>query len=343
MITAWSGCRRRTRLSIGAVRVYRRDGTFVIEQRSAHTIRLGDVDVSRVVEWEGPIAPPTAILPDAPHEVWERNQALLAPHFWDPETDMYRAAMNTWVLRSAGRTILVDTGIGNDKYRPYFPVLSYLKTDFLGHLAALGVAVEDVDLVINTHVHADHVGWNTTLVDGAWVPTFPNARYLINAADVEYWNPLNGHPKSAVVGGLTAEFGNQNMYEDSVAPVIQAGQATLWENEYVIDENLRLRVEPGHTPGSSVLTLTSGSDRAVFVGDMLHTPTQIIEPQQHSCFDEDRSEASATRRRVLSWAADNAALVLPAHFPGAGAAEIVREGERFAVKNWAPFTPASAR
>ncbi|MEV6386902.1 MBL fold metallo-hydrolase [Nocardia xishanensis] len=312
------------------------------QRHGENTIRLGDVEITRVVEWEGAIAPPAAILPDAPQRVWENNRSTLHPHFWDAETDMYRAAMNTWVLRSAGRIILVDTGIGNDKYRPYAPVLSYLRTDFLTRLAAVGVAPEDVDLVINTHVHADHVGWNTTLADNAWVPTFPNARYLLNEADVRYWDPLNGHRKSAVVGGLTADFGNQNMFEDSVAPVIQAGQAVLWEDSHVIDENLHLRVEPGHTPGSAVLELTSGSDRAVFVGDLLHTPVQLFEPHQHSCFDEDRDRASVTRRRVLSRAADEHALVLPAHFPGAGAAEIERRGAGFGVKRWAPFAEAAA-
>ncbi|WP_113700620.1 MBL fold metallo-hydrolase [Nonomuraea lactucae] len=303
----------------------------------AGTIRLGDVEISRVVEWEGAIAPPAMILPEGPQELWERHREWLDPHFWDAEADLYRAAMNTWVLRSAGRTILVDTGIGNGKYRPYFPLMSYLETDFLDRLAAVGVAPEDVDLVINTHVHADHVGWNTTLSDGAWVPTFPNARYLINQADIAYWNPLNGHSKQAVVGGLTAEFGNQNMYEDSVAPILEAGRAELWEDSYVIDENLRLDLRAGHTPGSSVLTLRSGTDHAVFVGDMLHTPVQLLDPDLHSCFDEDQRAASETRRRVLSWAADNTALVLPTHFPGPGAAEITRDGAGFAVRGWAGF------
>ena len=312
-------------------------------QPSAATIRLGDVEISRVVEWEGPIAPPAAILPEASQDVWQGNRDWLHPHFWDAEADLYRAAMNTWVLRSAGRTILVDTGIGNGKYRPYFPLMSYLDTDFLDRLAAVGVAPADVDLVINTHVHADHVGWNTTLEAGAWVPTFPNAQYLINKADTDYWNPLNGHRKHAVVGGLAAEFGNQNMYEDSVAPIIEAGRAVLWEDSYVIDENLHLDVQAGHTPGSSVLTLSSGTDRAVFVGDMLHTPVQMLDPDLHSCFDEDQRGASVSRRRVLSWAADNTALVLPAHFPGSGAAEIAHDGGGFAIRNWAGFSEAGQR
>lgn len=303
-------------------------------------MRLGNVEVARVVEWQGPIAPPAAVIPDAPRRLWENNSSWLAPDFWDPQEDTYRAAMNTWVLRSAGRTILVDTGIGNDKYRPYFSSLSYLKTDFVARLALLGVTTDDVDLVVNTHVHSDHVGWNTTLVDGQWVPTFPNAGYVLNGADVEYWNPLNGFPKKAVVAGMTADYGNQNMFEDSVAPILQAGLAAVWEEQHRIDENLILDARPGHTPGSGVLTLQSGTDRAVFVGDMVHSPVQILDPELHSCFDEDQQQARTARREVLSWAADNTALVLPAHFPGAGAAEVSRQGTGFAVSAWAPFARA---
>lgn len=298
---------------------------------------LGDVEVTRVVEWEGVIAPASAIVPESTPAQWEDNRSWLAPDFWDPETDSYRAAMNTWVLRSAGRTILVDTGIGNDKYRPYVPLLSYLDTDFLAEIAAVGVLPEDVDLVINTHVHCDHVGWNTRLSGRQWVPTFPNAKYLINKTDFDFWNPTNGHQPQAVVGGLTADLGNQNMFEDSVAPIYEAGQAVLWDESHVIDENLRLDVQAGHTPGSAVLTLKSGGEHAVFVGDLMHTPLQVLDADLHTCFDEDPRKASMTRRRVLEWAADNSALVLPAHFPGQGAVEVTRSGSNFAISSWASF------
>jgi glyoxylase-like metal-dependent hydrolase (beta-lactamase superfamily II) len=133
--------------------------------------------------------------------------------------------------------------------------------------------------------------------------------------------------------------GNQNVFEDSVAPVHQAGQTLLWEISHRIDAGLRLDTAPGHTPGSCVLTLTSGTDRAVFVGDMLHNPVQILEPDTNSCFCEDPAGARATRRKVLGWAADNSALVIPAHLGGHGAAEVVRDGSKFAIKGWAPFAP----
>lgn len=187
-----------------------------------------------------------------------------------------------------------------------------------------------MDVVICTHLHVDHVGWNTVLRGQEWVPTFPNAEYLFNTADFEFWNPANDHTRRG-------ELMNMNVFEDSVAPVYQAGQATLWEGEHNIDENLTLRAAPGHTPGLGVLELHSGGDRAVFVGDLLHTPMQFLRPDWNSCFCEDPAAARASRHRVLSRAAEHNALVVPAHLGGAHAAEITPEGDGFAVKGWARF------
>jgi glyoxylase-like metal-dependent hydrolase (beta-lactamase superfamily II) len=149
-------------------------------------------------------------------------------------------------------------------------------------------------------------------------------------ADFDFWNPANGHEPNL-------GRGNQNVFEDSVAPVHEAGQALLWEDRHRIDANLTLDLAPGHTPGSSVLTLDSGGDRALFVGDLLHTALQLVEPDTNSCFCEDPAQARATRRRLLGQAADTNALVLPAHLGGHGGAEVVRDGDRFAIKDWAPF------
>lgn len=303
------------------------------------TIELGDVQISRVVEWQAPIAPAAVVFPEAPEHVWRQNQDWLAPHFWDPESTFFKAYMQTWILRSQGRVILVDTGLGNDKERPYMRPWSHLNTGFLDSLKAAGVRPEDVDVVVNTHVHADHVGWNTRLVDGGWVPTFPNAQYLIPKADYEFWNPLNGHLKNGSLGGIGASLGNQNMFEDSVLPVHDHGQAVLWEDTYRIDSTLVLESFPGHTPGTSVLSLESGGDRALFVGDLLHTPLQVVEPDAEACLSEDVPAAVRQRRRMLERAADNRSLVLPAHLPGPGAAEVRREGSAFAITQWAPFTP----
>ena len=280
------------------------------------TFQLGDVEITKVVEIEGEIAPARVIVPDSPPELWRDNESWLAPHHWNPIADTLRGAVQTWLLRSEGTIVLIDTSVGNDRERPQVPVFDHLSTDFLDRL---GVAPEEVDVVINTHVHYDHVGWNTRLVDGNWVPSFPNATYLIPRADQVHF--------------ADADWPQSLIYADSIAPVLD--RAVLWEDTHRVDANLTLEAKPGHTPGSSIVRLASGTDRAVFVGDILHSPVQILRPQHNSCFDEDPHRAAAVRRAVLEHAADHRELVLPAHFAGQSAAEVRRDGERFAITDWA--------
>jgi glyoxylase-like metal-dependent hydrolase (beta-lactamase superfamily II) len=293
-------------------------------------IKLGDVTVTRIEETHGPVGmTPDQFFPGSPEQIWQEHQAMLVPDHLDPADNIVQVAMQTWMLRSEGRTILVDTGIGNDKPRPAVESWDHLQLDYLGNLERAGVRPDDVDLVVNTHLHVDHVGWNTRLENGEWVPTFPNATYLMPKVDFEYWNPAN-NPK--IAGSV-----NENVFEDSVAPVRAAGQVRLWEGGHTIDANLRLEAAPGHTPGSSVIKLSSGSDQALFAGDLLHTPLQLMAPEHNSCFCEDPATAGATRRALLGWAADAHALVLPAHFSGHSALDIERAGDVFAIKQWAPF------
>ncbi|MFI8210918.1 MBL fold metallo-hydrolase [Streptomyces werraensis] len=296
------------------------------------TLRLGDVEISRVIEFSD-ISPMTTdvFFPGSKPEEWQRHAALLDPDHWDARTGLTRVATQSWVLRSEGRVVVIDTGAGNGKYRPLQPIWSYLDTGYLANLAAAGVRPEDVDLVVNTHLHDDHVGWNTYLDGREWVPAFPNATYLMPAIDVTYWHPGNLH---------RTRFGrgNQNVYEDSVQPVIDAGLVTTWEGSYVIDGNLRLEPTPGHTPGSAVVHLESGGERAVFAGDLLHGAIQIHEPHLNSCFEEDEEGARASRARMFAYAADHGALVFPAHLPGQGAFEIRREGSGFGLAGWAGFS-----
>ena len=298
-------------------------------------IVLGDVIVTRIKEFYGSVEmTPGEFFPDSPDGSWDEHRDWLAPDFWNPETDECHSAIQSWLLRSEGRTILVDTGVGNHKDRPYAQVWSRRDSGYLDNLAAAGVRPEDVDVVVNTHLHIDHVGWNTRLDGRTWVPTFPNATYLMTRRDFEFWDPANEH--RSVLGR-----GNQNVFEDSVTPVHQAGLTHLWEGSYRIDKNLRLDLAPGHTPGSSVLALESGGDRALFVGDLVHTALQIAEPETNSCFCEDPAESRATRHKVLGHAAEHNALVFPAHFGGSGAAEVERDGSKFAIKEWAAFSRIS--
>jgi glyoxylase-like metal-dependent hydrolase (beta-lactamase superfamily II) len=300
------------------------------------SFQLGAVEVTKVVEWQGDIAPARTIIPASTPAIWRDNRSWLAPDHWNPETDAYHAAVQTWVLRSEGKVVLVDTGVGNDRDRPQIPLFDHLATPFLDRLAEAGVRPEDVDVVVNTHVHYDHVGWNTRRENDEWVPTFPNATYVIPRADKTYFDPRNAHRRPPVRDerDRVRREGSLLLYADSVAPVL--GRAVLWEGTHRIDGNLLLEPAPGHTPGSSVVRLSSGSDRAVFVGDVLHSPVQILRPADNSCFCEDPAQAAATRRAVLERAADTNELVVPAHFAGPGAVEIRRDGARLAVGRWAP-------
>ncbi|MEU3172076.1 MBL fold metallo-hydrolase [Streptomyces sp. NPDC007000] len=257
---------------------------------------------------------------------------MLVPHHWEPDTGLTRAATQSWVLRSEGRTILIDTGAGNGKYRPLQPIWSYPNTGHLANLAAVGVRPEDVDIVVNTHLHDDHVGRDTRLEGRDRVPAFPRATYRMPQRDVEYRRPEN--LPDTVFGR-----GNQNVYEDSVDPVVEAGPVETWDESYTIDSHLRLELAPGHTPGASIIHLESGGDRAIFAGDLLHGAIQVHEPHINSCFEEDEDGARASRARMFAHAADNNALVFPAHLPGHGAFEMRRRGSGFELTHWAPFSP----
>jgi glyoxylase-like metal-dependent hydrolase (beta-lactamase superfamily II) len=307
---------------------------------STDTIKLGDVEITRVVELSGPFGTAESIFPGSPPELWQDNRSWLAPDHWTPEDDAYRCRVQTWVLRSEGKTVLVDTGVGNDRVRPQVPQFGGLRTDFLDRLRQAGVRPEDVDVVVNTHIHYDHVGWNTRLEGDEWIPTFPNATYLIPRLDHTYFDPEGNGPGRAPRDEYERARweGGKLVFGDSIAPVTRAGQAQLWEGAHRIDGNLSLEPAPGHTPGSSALILRSGTDRAFFVGDVMHSPVQILRPDCRSCFCDDPAQAARTRRGLLERAADDRALIIPAHFGGGGAAEVRRDGEHFAVSGWAGFS-----
>ncbi|GAA0285021.1 MBL fold metallo-hydrolase [Streptomyces polychromogenes] len=295
---------------------------------NTQTFVLGDVEITRVIEARGPFAAARDLVPDSGADVWKENEDWLVPDHWQPEADLAVLALQTWVLRSGGRTVLVDTGAGNGRERPGSPLFHQRQGTFMEDLAAAGVRPEEVDVVVNTHLHADHVGWNTVDAGGEWVPAFPNARYLVPAADDAHFGPRGGY------GGGAREI-DRLVYEDSVAPVHRTGQVVLWEDSHRIDDHLTLEAAPGHTPGSSVLRLASGSDRAVFVGDMLHSPVQVLRPSRNSCFCMDAARAADTRLRTLGRAAERRELVVPAHFGGSGAFEVREENGGFVIGAWA--------
>jgi glyoxylase-like metal-dependent hydrolase (beta-lactamase superfamily II) len=283
------------------------------------TARIGRATVTRVVETR--VEMRTSLFAATPAEAWQDDAELLDPAFWDREADQWKIAMQTWVVEVDGLTVVVDTGVGNGRDRPNMPPMHQLNTGFLDALHAAGVDPADVDVVVNTHLHVDHVGWNTHLLDGAWAPTFPNARYLMPEADFRFFGP----------GGPGADEARRILFDDSIFPV--QDQTELWSDDLRISESLRLRPAPGHTPGASVLWLEAGQS-AVFVGDLTHCPIQISRPQDPCAFDVDAEAAVVTRKRVFTEASRARAMVIPAHYPGHGGATIVARGDRFEVDGW---------
>lgn len=285
---------------------------------------LGRASLTRVVELR--VQMTTSLFGQTPTQAWPDNADLLEPLFWDRAAEQWKIVMQTWVLRVDGLTVLVDTGVGNDRHRPHMPPLHQLQTGYLDALADAGVAPEAVDVVINTHLHTDHVGWNTRLSEaGAWMPTFPNARYLMPERDYRHFSP----------DGDSTNEGMRIVFSDSVLPV--AEQTELYAGDHQLSESLWLRPAPGHTPGSSVVWLDAGVP-AVFVGDLTHCPIQLPRPDDPCAFDEDPAAAARTRHRVLSEAARARAVVIPAHYPGHGGARIIARGngfgDAFTVEDW---------
>lgn len=224
-----------------------------------------------------------------------------------------------------GVTLLFDTGAGNDKIRPGIPVFDRLKTPFLQTLSQAGFEPADIDLVVCSHLHIDHVGWNTQLVGDRWEPTFPNARYVFPRADAHFWDPRNRHLFPDMVG----EKVNEGFFEDSVRPILDKGLAQLVSGTISVAAGATLDPAPGHTPGSSTLMIESRGQRALFVGDVLHHPLQIFNPGWNSIFCEDAAQARASRRGVLGRAADEQAILIPAHFAGEHMVRVRRDGDGF--------------
>jgi glyoxylase-like metal-dependent hydrolase (beta-lactamase superfamily II) len=280
-------------------------------------VEIGRVRIENVVEFCGPTRR-NWLFPETPREAMERHRSWLAPHFLD---DWGRLIMSihAFVVRAPGLTVVVDTCIGNDKPREN-PGWNMLQGSFVADLEAIGVSPESVDLVLCTHLHVDHVGWNTRLVNGRWVPTFPRARYLIGRREWEHW--------SAVAEGETPVI-----MADSVRPLFDAGLVDLVEMDHVVSPELELEPTPGHTPGHVSLRIRSGGDEAVISGDLMHHPVQCAEPAWLNAFDVDRDGACDTRRAFCARSAASRRLVLGTHFAPPTAGRIVaREGTwRFQV------------
>ena len=276
---------------------------------------VGNVTITSVIELESPI-PGEAVIPSANAEA-VKTHPWLVPHF-ATEDGLLHLRIQLLVVESQGRRIAIDTCLGNDKPRTN-DFFNNLQMPFLADLEAAGFPRESFDAVVCTHLHVDHVGWNTMLVDGEWVPTFPNARYLIGRVESEHWDAYGVHEDGDVYG-------------DSVRPVIEAGLVDLVEFGHHVTDEVVMEPTPGHSPGHQSVHIISGGAEALITGDVMHHPVQSCEPDWESSFDSDVGHARATRRALLARYAGTDVLVIGTHFAGPGAGHIVADGDAWRIQ-----------
>jgi glyoxylase-like metal-dependent hydrolase (beta-lactamase superfamily II) len=269
---------------------------------------VGDVVVTSVVEAQTDHIPPAFFLPDATPEAVARHEWLV-PDYADAEGNI-SLRVQAFVVEQPGRTVLVDPCVGNGKVRA-LPFWNDQSWPFLERLADAGFTPEAVDLVVHTHLHADHVGWDTHRVDGAWVPTFTAARHLYTERELAY----------ARTGGEV------EVYDDSVKPILDAGLADVVDEDADLGGGLRLEPTPGHTPGHVSLWIESAGEVALVTGDIVHHPVQLAEPAWAEIADADTEQARTTRRQMLARAAARRALLVGTHFGTRPAGRVVAAGD----------------
>jgi glyoxylase-like metal-dependent hydrolase (beta-lactamase superfamily II) len=282
--------------------------------------RIGAFEIHKITEFEGPFLAPGDFFPDFDPDVLRANAGRLGPSQIDPASGRLMFSFHTFVVKTPHHTILIDSCLGNDKERPTRPQFHRMKSPYLADLAAAGVAPEAVDFVMCTHLHWDHVGWNTRLDNGRWVPTFPRARYVMARREFDHWQEVQRR------GDDTP---HRLAFEDSVLPVVRTGQAELVGDDYALEEGLWFEAAPGHTPGNVVIHARSGGERGVFMGDVLHHQLQLVKPEWSTAACSDRELSRKTRMRLVEEHAEAGTRLLPAHFPAPTVGHIVRRGSAF--------------
>lgn len=281
--------------------------------------QVGDVKISCVVEFKSalPYDPERGLLMGATPEVLAEIP-WLAPKYVSPEGHLLMAVQAV-LVEAPGLKLLVDTCVGNDKPRRMTRNIG-LKTGFLQRLESAGWSREDVTTVVCTHLHIDHIGWNTMLVDGRWLPTFPRARYLMARKEYEFWARDEEDDEQVAAMG------------DSIQPLFDAGLVQLVEPDHVVSPEVRLVPSPGHTPGHVCVAIESQGHRAIITGDMMHHPIQLIDPERHANFDMDKPQGARTRREFVDRVANKNVMIIGSHFTDPTSGWVVSDGKSWKLK-----------
>ena len=283
--------------------------------------KVGAATITRIEETYLAVYRATDIFPEFTDEIRAAHASWLAPNHFDAATGFIKLSVHSWLLTIGKTKILIDCCCGNNKSRPARPFWNMLNTPYLERLAAAGARPQDIDYVMCTHLHHDHVGWNTLLSDGRWVPTFPNARYVISKPDFEYYRKLDADPANTE----PVEFGT---FRECVLPIVEGGRADLVTGPHRLNDHLEILPAPGHSAGHVVFKLDSGRAHALFIGDVFHHLLQVYYPHWNFPKNSDAEEARASRRKVLELCAATGALTLPGHVgaPFAGRIEAAAQG-----------------
>jgi glyoxylase-like metal-dependent hydrolase (beta-lactamase superfamily II) len=280
-------------------------------------VSLGEFAIHRISKFERAIGPALDIFPRLNPDTLSANRAWMIRSNSMDDNDNLIMSVQGYVVRTPDHTVLIDSCIGNNKSRPSNH-LYHMKVDdvFMRSLDSAGYRPDEIDLVICTHFHADHVGWNTSLTDGRWVPTFPNARYIFSKIEYDYWNELNRN------ASVTA-------FSDSIIPIVEAGIAEFVDGEAKITDYIRILPTPGHTPGHVSVAIGRDKDDFVFCGDVMHSPIQALHPDLSSKWAVNPSQSAATRRRLLEHYCGSPTFLLPSHFSASSFGTVSSKGDGF--------------
>jgi len=276
------------------------------------TIKIGDVTIASIVEHQKLSRTPWEFFVGCSEETARPLMEKLPDFTYDAVSGRIVLTFQSFLVRTPRNIILVDTCVGGDKFGFGWDPLPWMNG-----LHALGITVEDVDYVLCTHLHVDHTGWNTRLEQGRWVPTFPNARYLFDRGEYEYW-------QRAALSGIVPEGQRDGVWQLNCLPVVEADQADMVSGAHRIDECVSLIPTPGHSPGHYCVRIQSRGEEAIALGDLVHHPLQCNVPEWSTTACWDAGKSSASRRTLLSEAAQTGAVLLPHHFPAPTAGRVTQ-------------------